>query len=177
VSWLRRLFGGDEDGGEARPDAPAELGYVTDGRKAADAKQELLRVLRELGARSALLVYDGGHDEGGVTEIFVSSEPLDRPAEEWREATLPASTAIDMDRAWNAWGADGAEGVDPEDRRLSELMDAVDAFLAAKWDTFAGEFEVEGRVVVDVDDERIARHDVVTVEEDGGEPMRETEVV
>lgn len=175
MSWLRRLFGSDGDG-EQETIGADELGYATNPQVAATAKGELIRVLRARGARSAILVYDGGHDEGGVTEIFLSSAPLADAPEAWREGTLPDAEEIDMERAWDAWGA--GEDADEETRRLSELMDAAEALIAAKWEGFAGEFEVQGRLVVDVEGERVARHDVVTLDEEyGGDTTRETETI
>jgi hypothetical protein len=38
--------------------------------------------------------------------------------------------------------------------------------MCDKWGGFAGEFEVEGRLIVDVDGGRIARRDAVSVEGD-----------
>jgi hypothetical protein len=176
VSWLRRILGGDgREPGDGEPAGAHDLGYETNPTAAATAKAELLRVLRERGAHAALITYDGGHDEGSVSEIVVSAEPLGAPPEDWREATIAGGERIDMDRAWDVWGS---EDLGDDDRQLSELLDAADTFIAAKWEGFAGEFEVQGRVVVDVDGERIARHDAVTVDEEyGGETSRETEVV
>lgn len=176
MSWLRRILGGDGRGRGDRELAGAhDLGYETNPTAAAAAKADLLRVLRARRAHAALITYDGGHDEGSVSEIVVSEEPLGAAPEEWREATIAGGEPIDMDRAWDVWGK---EDLGADDRQLSELLEAADTFIAVKWEGFAGEFEVQGRLVVDVDGERIARHDVVTVDEEyGGETARETEVV
>jgi hypothetical protein len=117
VSWLRRIFGGD--GRDRESIGAGDLGYETNPAAAATAKAELVRVLRERGAHAALITYDGGHDEGSVSEIVVSAEPLGAPPEDRRETTIAGGERIDMDRAWDVWGRDDRCDVD---RRLSELL-------------------------------------------------------
>jgi hypothetical protein len=166
VSWLRRIFGGSEeprDGGEA----PAATSA---------GKAELLELLRARGARSALVVYDGGNDEGGVSSIAVSGAPLEEPAESWRGTTLPGSTEV----LWGDWSEEGAELYGTRPVADERLLEAAEAVVCEKWGGFAGEFQVEGRLVVDVDADRIARQDVSWVtdeDEDDAERERETEIL
>jgi hypothetical protein len=111
---------------------------------ALQARTELLRLLRERGARSALVVYDGGNDEGAVTAIRLSREPLGVDPSEW---TMPDLAP--------------AEEVAIDDDATDDLYDAALWVVAGKWRSFAGLFFVKGRLVVDVDSGRIARHDDV----------------
>lgn len=120
----------------------------------------LLRLLRERGARSALIVYDGGNDEGGVSSLAHSAEPLGADPAEWSGDELPAATEVDVEAAYE---------------RGDDLFEAAEAVVCDKWGSFAGEFEVEGRLVVDVDSGRIARIDDVAVEDFPAE--RELEVI
>ncbi|HVM16907.1 MAG TPA: hypothetical protein VM290_04960 [Gaiellaceae bacterium] len=143
MSWLRRLFGGRDDGGD---DFAREY-MAQEERRHAEARVELVRILRELGARSALVRYDGGHDEGSVTEIRWSREPLPGDPLAWTEPRLPgAEEQVEID--WNHLESDPPG-----------LFDAAEGVVASVYDGFAGPFFVKGRLVVDVDGDRIARHD------------------
>src|SRR5688572_4290208 len=142
MSWLRRIFGGGD--GESRPrrahgsrtgpiyghgDVPLE-----------PAKAELLALLRERGARSAVIVYEGGNDEGWMTSFEYSAAALGAEPQDWAGAGLPEAQAVDIDGAMDASGG-------PDDA----LFAAAEAVMCDKWGSFAGEFEVEGRLVIDVD--------------------------
>ena len=158
MSWLRRIFGGGgEDGGaprraHGRYEGPA-YGH---GEVALEpAKAALLAALRERGARSAVIAYEGGNDEGWITEFSHSAAPLGADPASWTGETLPDATVVDIDAAMEAKG-----GLD------DELFEAGEAVMADKWGGFAGEFEVEGRLIVDVDAGRIVRRDAVSVEGD-----------
>jgi hypothetical protein len=100
------------------------------------AKPHLLELLRERGAANAVIAYDGGHDEGWITELTYDSTP------------------VDVDSAYDDFQS-------PDGR----LLEAAEAVVCDKWGTFAGEFEVKGRLLVDVGDGRIERHDSVSVED------------
>jgi hypothetical protein len=164
MSWLRRLFGGGgaEEGGDERSAVERILGpsgsrHTGRGeRPLPEAKAELLDALRARGARSAIVSYDGGNDEGGVTEITVSREPLPDDPLRFAVGTLPAGESFDVDAFYEGGGS-------PEDQRLFEAAEAV---VCDKWGSFAGEFEVRGRLVVDVDSGCIARHDAMRTTED-----------
>ena len=156
MSWLRRLLGRDS---REEPDEWS-AGEV----ELSKAKPALLAALRERGARSALVGYDGGHDEGGVTSILVSRAPLEGDPAAWTEPTLPDAETIDVEAYWNADDRDS-----PSYRELAALYEAAEAVVCDKWGSFAGEFDVEGRLVVDVDSGRIARHDAVWVSEEDDE--------
>jgi hypothetical protein len=166
MSWLRRIFGGGD--GESRPrrahgsrtgpiyghgDVPLE-----------PAKAELLALLRERGARSAVIVYEGGNDEGWMTSFEYSAASLGAEPQDWAGAGLPEAQAVDIDGAMDASGG-------PDDA----LFAAAEAVMCDKWGSFAGEFEVEGRLVIDVDTGRIARRDVISVE--GDPPGTEVETI
>lgn len=137
MSFFRKLFGGGMRGGQGE-------------RPLSVAKPELLRLLRERGARSALIAYDGGHDEGGVTEIWVSSEPLGVDPRKWSGGSLAGAQEVEVD--WDEMGQGG-------------LLDAAMDVVSDKWGSFAGEFHVKGRLVVDVDAGSIARHDDMWLDE------------
>lgn len=169
MSWLRRIFGG-KDGGDSRG-APRRAHGEREGPvyghgdvPLGPAKEQLLELLRERGARSAVIVYEGGNDEGFITEfVFSAAEPgadLERVTAE----TLPDPTPVDVDEAIEAAGG-------PDD----DLFAAAEAVMCDKWGGFAGEFEVEGRLVVDVENGRIVRYDVVSVE--GDTPGTEIETI
>jgi hypothetical protein len=174
MSFLRRIFGGDgRDGRDDRADerepprAPAEGSgpvYNHGEEPLSRSKPELLTLLRERGARSALITYDGGNDEGGVSGIAYSAEPLGANPVEWVGDELPVATEVDVERAYEDW--DGPDG---------RVLQAAEAVVCDKWGSFAGEFEVTGRLVVDVDSGRIARVDDVAVEDYPAE--REVEVI
>ena len=164
MSWLRRIFGGgdsepprahgpDEGPAYGRGDVPLE-----------PAKSQLLELLRERGARSAVVVYEGGNDEGWITAFEYSAAALGADPEAWSGETLPDGRAVDVDAAIEASGG-------PDDA----LFEAAEAVMCDKWGSFAGEFEVDGRLVVDVDAGRIVRRDVVTVED--GPPGTELEAI
>jgi hypothetical protein len=139
MSFFRKLFGDGSGGGRGE-------------RPLAVAKPELLRLLRERGARSALIAYDGGHDEGGVTEIWISTEPLGAEPRKWSGDALPNAQQLEVD--WDEMGKGG-------------LLDAAMDVVSDKWGGFAGEFFVKGRLVVDVDAGSIARHDDAWLDEEG----------
>lgn len=153
MSRLRRIFGG----GDAPRRAHARHAGPVYGHgdvPLEPAKTQLLALLRERDARSAVIVYEGGNDEGWMTSFEYSPAPLGVAPEEWSGGTLPEAQAVDIDSAIDAAGG-------PDDA----LFAAAEAVMCDKWGTFAGEFEVDGRLVIDVDTGRIARRDVVSVEE------------
>jgi hypothetical protein len=168
MSWLRRIFGGDRDRDGGRPDgAPAV--------RPSAGKAELLELLRARGARAALVTYDGGNDEGGVAMVAVSAEPLGVPAESWQGTGLPGAEVL-----WGDWSEEGASAFGNRAVEDERLLAAAEAVVCEKWGSFAGEFQVEGRLVVDVDGERIGRQDVSWItdeDEDDAERERETEVL
>lgn len=160
MSWLRRIFGGGTSvsGEHSRP-------RRAHGRKEGPvyghgevplepAKAQLFELLRERGARSAVIVYEGGNDEGWITAFQYSAAGLGADPESWSGDRLPEAQAVDVDAAMEAAGG-------PDDA----LFEAAEAVMCDKWGSFAGEFEVEGRLVVDVESGRIVRRDVVRVEE------------
>ena len=169
MSWLRRIFGGSDRPGEGRD------GDTPTARPSA-GKAQLLELLRARGARSALVVYDGGNDEGGIASIAVSAEPLGVPAESFAGAALAGASEV----LWGDWSEEGAELYGTRAVEDERLLAAAEAVVCEKWGSFAGEFQVEGRLVVDVDGDRIARQDVSWVtdeDEDGAERERETEIL
>ena len=166
MSWLRRIFGGSDEGGDSG--APVA--------RASEGKAPFLELLRARGARSALVVYDGGNDEGGVASIAVSAEPLGGVPESWNGTTLPGSSEV----LWGDWSEEGADADGSRSVEDERLLAAAEAVVCEKWGSFAGEFQVEGRLVVDVDAERIARQDVSWItdeDEDDAEREHETEIL
>jgi hypothetical protein len=165
MSWLRRIFGG---GGGDSPRRAHRSGsgpvYGHGDVPLEPARAELLALLRERGARSAVIVYEGGHDEGWMTSFEYSAEALGADPEEWTGEALPSAQAVDIDSAIDAAGG-------PDDA----LFEAAEAVMCDKWGSFAGEYEVEGRLVIDVDGGRIVRRDVVSVED--GPPGTEVETL
>ena len=146
MSWLRRIFGGgDPDEGPVYGQGDVPL---------AQAKLQLLELLRERGARSAVIVYEGGNDEGWITRFEYSAVGLGADPADWSGESLPDAQAVDVDEAMEAAGG-------PHDA----LFEAAEAVMCDKWGSFAGEFEVEGRLVIDVGSGGIVRRDVVSVEE------------
>lgn len=158
MSWLRRIFGGGGDG-DATPrrahDEDEGPVYGHGDVALEPAKASLLAALRARGARSALIAYEGGNDEGWITRLEYSSAALGADPTEWSGDALPDAKAVDIDRAIEASGG-------PDD----DLFEAAEAVMCDKWGGFAGEFEVEGRLIVDVDGGRVARRDAVSVEGD-----------
>lgn len=150
MSGLRRILGLGSGPVYGRGDEPLE-----------QAKEELLSLLRDRGARSAVIVYDGGHDEGFITELRHSEEALAGEPTEWTD--LAVGSAVDVDGAYD--DPDTADG---------KLLEAAMNVMCDKWGSFAGEFEVQGRLLVDVDSGRIARRDAVSVEEGPKETEVET---
>jgi hypothetical protein len=120
------------------------------------AKPQLLDLLRERDAQRAVIAYDGGHDEGWITELFFSSDPGER------EPDPATSTVIDPDTAY--------ENFESPDGRL---LAAAEAVVADKWGSFAGEFEVKGRLLVEVASGHIVRRDSVSYEDGPFEPQEE----
>jgi hypothetical protein len=172
MSWLRRIFGGFS----AMRGNAADAGYPP----LEESKPELFRLLRERGSHSALIEYDGGHDEGSVTTMFVSPEPLGIDPKKWKGDSLPGAQEVEPN--WGIYDHEsGALGyTNDEERAAGELTEAAMAVVCDRWGSFAGEFEVQGRLVVDVVGERIARHDVMRIddEESGdSEPMTDVEEV
>jgi hypothetical protein len=147
MSWLERALKASRSG---PVDGPV-YGY---GDLPMDrARPKLLDLLRERDAQRAVIAYDGGHDEGWITEFFYSSEPGDE------EPDPATSTVVDPDAAF--------EDFESPDGRL---LAAADAVVSDKWGTFAGEFEVKGRLLVDVPSGRIVRRDSLSVEDGPFEP-------
>jgi hypothetical protein len=151
VSVHRQIFG-DVGSGPVygRGDEPLE-----------QAKDELLSLLRQRGARSAEIVYDGGYDEGLITALRLSDEPLGGEPTEWTD--LAGASDLDVDSAY-----DNPETPD------GKLLEAATNVMCDKWGSFAGEFEVKGRLLVDVDGGRIVRRDAFSVEEGPKETEIET---
>jgi hypothetical protein len=160
MSWLRRILRGSDspsaDPGERRRAHAAGEGpvYGQGDIPLEPARAQLLKLLRERGARSALIVYEGGNDEGWITAFEYSAAELGGDPESWSGETLADAQSVDVDGAIEAAGG-------PDD----ELFAAAEAVMCDKWGSFAGEFEVDGRLVVDVELGRIVRRDVVSVEE------------
>jgi hypothetical protein len=150
MTWLSRLFGSEIGPVYGRGEIPFDR-----------AKDNLLALLRVRAGRSAVIGYDGGNDEGWLTELVVSSEPLAGEPESWSSVE---GTAVDVDAAY--------EDFETPD---GQLVEAAEALVCDKWGSFAGEFHVDGRVFVDVDSERIVRRDAVSVED--GPVERDTEVI
>jgi hypothetical protein len=163
MSSLRRILGGDDGPrrAHARHTGPV---YGHGDVPLEPAKAELLALPRERGAHSAVIVYEGGNDEGWMTSFEYSAAALGADPEEWAGEQLSAAQAVDIDSAIDAAGG-------PDDA----LFAAAEAVMCDKWGTFAGEFEVEGRLVIDVDTGRIARRDVISVE--GDPPGTEVETI
>jgi hypothetical protein len=146
MSWLEKLFGSSASGPVyGHGDVPMDR-----------AKPQLIDLLRERGAQRAVIAYDGGHDEGWITELFFSSDPGEG------EPDPAASTVIDPDTAY--------EDFESPDGRLLEAAEAV---VSDKWGSFAGEFEVKGRLLVDVATGRVVRSDSISVEDGPFEPQVE----
>jgi hypothetical protein len=160
MSWLRRIFGGHpaastEPSRPRRAHEPDEGPVYGHGEVPLEpAKAQLLELLRERGARSAVIVYEGGNDEGWITTFAYSAVGLGADPEDWSGESLSDAQAVDVDAAMAAAGG-------PDDA----LFEAAEAVMCDKWGSFAGEFEVEGRIVIDVDGGRIVRRDVVSVED------------
>jgi hypothetical protein len=150
VSVHRRIFGGGSGPVYGRGDEPLE-----------QSRDELLSLLREKGARSAVIVYDGGYDEGFITELRHSEEALVGEPTEWTD--LSDGSDLDVDGAY-----DNPETPD------GKLLEAATNVMCDKWGSFAGEFEVQGRLLVDVDSRRIVRRDAFSVEEGPKETEIET---
>src|SRR5918995_568475 len=145
----------DEPGAPRRAHEPQEGPVYGHGEVPLEpAKAQLLELLRERGARSAVIVYEGGNDEGWITTFEYSTVALGADPADWSGESLPDAQAVDVDAAMEAAGG-------PDDA----LFEAAEAVMCDKWGSFAGEFEVEGRLVIDVDSSRIVRRDVVRVEE------------
>ena len=161
MSWLRRILGGSREGSPDEPPAPVRAHRPDEGPvyghgdvKLELAKAQLLALLRERGARSAVVIYEGGNDEGWITSFEYSAVALGAEPAEWQGNSLVDAHAVDVDAAMEAAGG-------PDDA----LFEAAEAVMCDKWGSFAGEFEVEGRLIVDVDSGRIARRDIVAVED------------
>jgi hypothetical protein len=169
MSWLRRIFGGGSPGTDRRADAPRRAHARDEGPvyghgdvALEPAKATLLALLRERGARSALIAYEGGNDEGWITAFEHSRVALGAP-ERWPDGPLPDAQAVDVDRALEGTGG-------PDD----DLFAAAEAVMCDKWGGFAGEFEVDGRLLVDVESGRIVRRDSISVEGDPAQTEVET---
>ena len=160
MSWLRRIVRGSDSpsadaAGHRRAHKSDEGPVYGHGDVPLEpAKLELLEVLRQRGARSALIFYEGGNDEGWITAFEYSTAALGVEPEAWSGETLAEAQSVDVDAAIEAAGG-------PDD----ELFAAAEAVMCDKWGSFAGEFEVEGTLVVDVELGRIVRRDVVSVED------------
>jgi hypothetical protein len=173
MSWLRRIFGGGDPspGNDGTPGVPRRAHDSHEGPVYGHgdvpfepAKENLLTLLRERGAHSAVIVYEGGNDEGWITSFEYSAVALGVDPADWSGEALPDSQVVDIDSAIEAAG--GADDA---------LFEAAEAVMCDKWGSFAGDFEVEGRLVVDVDSGRIVRRDVFAVE--GGRAETEIEAI
>jgi hypothetical protein len=150
MSWLRRLFRRDDLGREVRE--IVDRMQADERRRAREARPELLRLLTERGARSAIVVYDGGHDEGFVTAVQISREPLGVAPAKWTGPELSGAEELPDDTSMGGGQA--------------SVFDAAFDVVAGKWGGFAGEFVVKGRLVIDVESGEIARHDDVWIDEE-----------
>lgn len=141
MSWFERLFGPASGPVYGHGDEPLER-----------AKEELLARLRERGARSASIVYDGGHDEGFINELRYSEQPFAGDPTEWID--VQGGSSLDIDNAF--------ENLETPDGKLFQAAEYV---MCDKWGSFAGEFEVQGQLLVDVETGRIVRRDAFSVED------------
>jgi hypothetical protein len=171
MSWLRRILGGGNGDGDDDDAAPRRAHGRDEGPiyghgdiAFGPAKANLLAALRERGARSAVIAYEGGNDEGWITSLEYSTATLGADPADWSGDALPDATVVDVDEAIEAAGG-----------RDDDLFEAAEAVMCDKWGGFAGEFEVEGRLIVDVDSERIVRRDAVSVE--GDPAVKEVETI
>jgi hypothetical protein len=140
MTWFSRLFGSEQGPVYGRGELPFDR-----------ARDELLARLQERDARRAVIGYDGGNDEGWLTELVLSDQPFEGEPETWSSVT---GSTVDVDAAY-----DDFETPD------GKLVEAAEAVVCDKWGSFAGEFHVDGRVFVDVDSGRIVRRDAVSVED------------
>ena len=163
MSWLRRILGGAH-GPERAHKAGKRPVYGHGDVPLEPAKAELLKLLRERGARTALIVYEGGNDEGWITSFEYSEAAVGTDPSDWSGDSLPDPLVVDIDAAIEAAGG-------PDDA----LFEAAEAVMCDKWGGFAGEFEVEGRLTVDVEAGQIVRRDLVAVE--GGPAAPEIEAI
>ena len=171
MSWLRRILGRSDTNGGRKSGAPQRAHKAGAGPvyghgdvPLEPAKAQLLDLLRERGARSAVIVYEGGQDEGWMTSFEYSAVALGADPADWSGESLAEPQAVDIDGAIEMAGG-------PDDA----LFGAAEAVMCDKWGTFAGSFEVEGRLVIDVDAGRIVRRDSVSVE--GARAKTEIEVI
>ena len=163
MSWLRRILGGAEGPRRAHKAGKGPV-YGHGDVPLEPAKAELLKLLRERGARTALIVYEGGNDEGWITSFEYSEAAVGTDPSDWSSESLPNPKVVDIDAAIEESGG-------PDDA----LFEAAEAVMCDKWGGFAGEFEVEGRLIIDVDAGQILRRDLVAVE--GGPAATEIEAI
>lgn len=172
MSWFRRLLGreaGDEGDAPRETEEPARLHeegagpvYGLADVPFPEAKARLLELLRERGAKSAVIGYDGGNDEGWLTELTYFPKPFMGSPEDWQLPT--GGTSVDTEKAYEEWES-------PDGR----LVEAASAVVSDKWGGFAGEFHVDGRLFVSVPSGEIVREDAISIEE--GPVDHEIEVI
>lgn len=92
-------------------------------------KTYVLDELRKRGASKALVSFSGGNDEGGVDNITLS---------------LKLANGTETEQELEVWGSKGTD----DEKLVSELSAAV----YDRYYSFAGEFYVNGDVVVDVEE-------------------------
>ena len=102
-----------------------------------DPKEQAFRLMATLGITRADVYFQGGHDEGGVDEIYVwkGEEKTEIPV-------VYDGDNIEWDEESKTWKAKKEE----EKSDLEKLSVLLQGPVYAEYDSFAGEFYVNGVV-------------------------------
>lgn len=125
-------------------------------------ESEVFARLKELGAAKALVTFEGGNDDGGVTHIDLVDAKGKKICQVNDHYQKPALNEDGSTRMVERVSSNGRTYRTPEYEPLSEEQEKENALYQAlggpvyeRFGSFAGEFEVHGTVTWDVETQEV----------------------
>lgn len=125
-------------------------------------EREVFARLKELGAAKALVSFEGGNDDGGVTGIILvddKSEKIGEVNDHYQEPALNDDGTNKLvertNRAGYTYKTVEYKPLPEEQEKENALYNTLGAPVYDRFGSFAGEFEVHGIVEWDVENEEV----------------------
>ena len=119
-------------------------------------KQAAFDGMRERGISRIEMDFSGGHDEGGIDDIYAfdaQGERVELPERKWHIGTQ-YSQGMETKIAYKIgdWQASiPVDQVPADEKAIVDFLDNIENIVYSKYHTFAGEFYVNGTAVIDVE--------------------------